>query len=252
MLARRHPGASGHFVRAGAVWLGAPCVHACRRKGRQRGVFSLVTRRIILSAEPERGAVITGMLHLALVVTGLLALATHSSAGVAPPSPPPSSTVSLMTSDKLGNFEPDGWEGYACTFAEWTACINSTTVSCNDSKSTCLKCTSKRGTAPSPIACTRAGTQTQYHFPAGGVFPVVEQFHMPPNTAIVGAANPNDPADMTRQNTDVAGHTWFVVPARNTLCGDDPMCKDSTARGSTACSGDPRTHRQGFLMASNS
>lgn len=68
----------------------------------------------------------------------------------------------------------------------------------------------------------------------------------------MGAANPNDPADKTRQNTDVASHTWFVVPAANTLCGDDPLCKDASSKGATACSGDPRTHRQGFLMASNS
>eukprot|EP00662_Eupelagonemidae_sp_cell21_P040002 gene40002-27665_t len=77
-------------------------------------------------------------------------------------------------------------------------------------------------------------------------------FTIPINTAIVGAADPNDPADKSRQQTDVAGHTWFVVPKGDALCGDDPMCRDSSAKGPTACSGDPRTHRQGFLMSSGS
>lgn len=79
----------------------------------------------------------------------------------------------------------------------------------------------------------------------------MEQFTLPPNTAIVGAANPNDPDDKTRQQTDIGGQTWFIVPREAALCGDDPWCKDSTARGPTACVGDPRTHRQGFLMGTN-
>ena len=74
---------------------------------------------------------------------------------------------------------------------------------------------------------------------------------MPPNTAIVGAANPTDMADKTKQQTDVGGQTWFVVPRVAALCGDDPMCRDKSAKGPTACSGDPHTHRQGFLMGTN-
>lgn len=173
----------------------------------------------------------------------------------------------------------------------------------------------------------------QFHFPAGGVFPVTEQFELPPNVAIVGAANPTpDAADRPRQQTDVGAQTWFVIPRSAALCGDDPWCRcaararlcgrrfplvfaivvaeaavrdprtsvrgrasalrwlfvtvalasvrgrgdrsslppviavrtprradvrsraapppgrDATATGRTACVGDPRTHRQGFLM----
>ena len=92
---------------------------------------------------------------------------------------------------------------------------------------------------------------TEFQFPAGGIFPMTEQFHVPSNTAIIGAANPTDPADKTRQQTDVAGQTWFVVPKSVTLCGDDPLCSDKSSKGKTACSGDPRVRRQGFLMAGN-
>jgi hypothetical protein len=165
-------------------------------------------------------------------------------------------TVNLMTKGLLGDFEDDGWAGYACSFAEWTACINRTT-SCaallRDPGSTCRRCTSKLSGSNESITCVATpGGQTQFHLPPGGVFPVVEQFTLPPNTAVVGAANPNDPADKARQQTNVKAHSWFIVPKRNTLCGDDPLCKDRTAKGPTACSGDPRTHRQGFLMSSNS
>jgi hypothetical protein len=89
-----------------------------------------------------------------------------------------------------------------------------------------------------------------YHFPAGGVFPMLEQFTIPANTALVGAANPNDRSDKTKQQTNVGAQTWFVVPRASALCGDDPMCQTQAAK--TACSGDPHTHRQGFLMSSNS
>jgi len=81
---------------------------------------------------------------------------------------------------------------------------------------------------------------------------VLEQFTIPPNVAIIGAANPNDPKDKTKQQTDVSGQTWFVVPKESALCGSDPMCRDASAKAPTACSGDPRTHRQGFLMSSHS
>jgi hypothetical protein len=80
----------------------------------------------------------------------------------------------------------------------------------------------------------------------------LEQFTVPPNTAIIGAANPNDPANKARQQINISGQTWFVVPKKSALCGDDPLCKDASSKGKTACSGDPRTHRQGFLMSSNS
>lgn len=53
---------------------------------------------------------------------------------------------------------------------------------------------------------------------------VVEQFHLPSHTSIIGADNPNDPADKTRQNIEIAAHTWFVVPRSVTLCRSDPMC----------------------------
>ena len=42
------------------------------------------------------------------------------------------------------------------------------------------------------------------------------------------------------------------MPKSAALCGDDPWCEDATAKGPTACSGDPATRRQGFLMSSNS
>lgn len=96
------------------------------------------------------------------------------------------------------------------------------------------------------ITCTEDDGFLTFNFPPGGVFPVAEQFTVPVNTAIVGAENPNNAMDKTQQQRDVAGQTWFIVPLANALCGDDPSCT-----GVAACSGDPRTHRQGFLMSSN-
>ena len=180
-------------------------------------------------------------------------------------------TVSLMTEPLLGDFEPDGWQGYACTFAQWTACVKSGPA-CLLGSSPCQQCRSKRGAAKEPIRCSVEGGRTKFFFPPGGIFPVVEQFTVPANTEIHGAANPNDANDKTVQQTQVDSHTWFVVPAANALCGTDPtcgacqvakkgllppFCNDScsytcrSARGPTACSGDPRIHRQGFLMSSN-
>jgi len=177
------------------------------------------------------------------LISGCLSLPAMDSGG--------SSTVNLMTQGRLGDFQDDGWEGYACSFAEWTSCVNSTT-NCNNTRSSCRKCTSKLNPTKEPITCTRSAQgQTQFQFPAGGIFPVMEQFTLPPNTAIIGAANPNDPNDKTRQQTDIQRHTWFIVPRKAALCGDDPWCSDSTSKGKTACTGDPRTHRQGFLMSSN-
>ena len=156
-----------------------------------------------------------------------------------------------MTADMLGNFENETWDGYACTFADWSACVNSPCPTPAGSQS-CQKCTAKRGSKNQSITCITNGDSRQFHFPAGGIFPITQQFTIPPNTAIIGAANPNDPSDKTRQQTDVAGHTWFVVPRDWALCGDDPLCRDRSARAPSACSGDPKTHRQGFLMSSNS
>ena len=34
-----------------------------------------------------------------------------------------SNTVNLMTAELLGAFEPEGWGGYACSFADWAACV---------------------------------------------------------------------------------------------------------------------------------
>lgn len=103
-----------------------------------------------------------------------------------------------------------------------------------------------------PITCaSEADGQTVFHLPPGGIFPMTEQFTIPRNTAIHGADNPNSAADKTLQQTSVTQQTWFVVPAADTLCGTDPMCADKTAKGPTACTGDPRTHRQGFLMSTN-
>eukprot|EP01051_Picozoa_sp_SAG22_P002606 SAG22_NODE_118_length_19263_cov_16.155813_18_plen_368_part_00 len=164
-------------------------------------------------------------------------------------------TVNLMSAGLLGNFESDqngSWPGYACTFSQWTACVS---LGCGHPQAPCSLCTAKRGTAKKAITCTRAPTtgQSVFSFPAGGIFPVTEQFALPPNTHIVGAADPNDPSDKTRQQVDVPGQTWFVVPRGANLCGGDPMCRDvhRGAKGMTACVGDPKTHRQGFLMASN-
>eukprot|EP00937_MAST-01D_sp_MAST-1D-sp2_P003742 g3742.t1 len=171
------------------------------------------------------------------------------------PAPPaPEATVNLMTAAALGAFADEGWEGYACTFAQWTACVNGTAASeCASlgASSPCRACRARRGSGNGTINCEVSGGQTIFRFPAGGVFPVTQQFALPPNTAIIGAANPTDPADKARQQTAVGSHTWFVVPRSAALCGSDPMCSDATARGPTACSGDPHTHRQGFLMASN-
>merc|ERR1711970_661520 len=100
----------------------------------------------------------------------------------------------------LEAIEDENWEGYACTFLEWATCVNTSSVkSCNDPTSTCRQCTSKLGVTKEPITCTRgADGRLQFQFPAGGVFPVHEQFTLPPNTDVVGAANPNDPTDKTR------------------------------------------------------
>jgi len=37
------------------------------------------------------------------------------------------------------------------------------------------------------------------------VFPVLEQFTLPPNTDLIGAGNPNDPRDKTKQHRGAAG-----------------------------------------------
>eukprot|EP00040_Diaphanoeca_grandis_P013205 m.66825 g.66825 ORF g.66825 m.66825 type:complete len:495 (+) comp23730_c0_seq1:260-1744(+) len=173
---------------------------------------------------------------------------------------PPNSTINLMTNDSLGEFFEEDWKGYACTFNDWTTCVNSSSTPCARSgsdtpaptSSACQKCMSKRGRTQQSITCTQVGNQRWFYFPAGGIFPVTEQFTLPSNTAIVGAANPNNPTDKTRQQIDVSTHTWFVVTKKSALCGDDPLCKDKSASAPTACVGDPRTHRQGFLMSSNS
>jgi len=149
-----------------------------------------------------------------------------------------------------GDFEDQDWEGYACSFAEWATCVNSTSVPCDDPQSSCRKCTSTRSGRNESIQCAQVGDQMQFRFPPGGIFPVMEQFTIPPNTAIVGAGNPNNPENKARQQTNIASQTWFVVPKRVTLCADDPWCF-RWARGPTACSGDPKTHRQGFLMSNN-
>lgn len=164
---------------------------------------------------------------------------------------PVPATVSLMTPEGLGDFEDETWSGYACRFTEWTHCLNSTTsADCNAPGSPCRKCVSKRNAATTPITCAPNGKTLEFFFPAGGIFPVVEQFAMPPGVAVVGAANPVDRSDRARQVTDVQAHTWFVVPRSATLCGVDPMCR--TAKAKSACDGDPRRRRQGFLMASGS
>lgn len=175
------------------------------------------------------------------------------------PSVNTNTTINLMvdTQGMLGNFEDEGWGGYACNFSTWSSCVNSTASadSCNnDPESPCRRCTSTRGREQAThITCTNGSNGGMvFRFPAGGIFPVTEQFTIPPNTAIVGAANPNHSSDKTLQQIDVGGQTWFVVPASNTLCGNDPLCKNASAKGPTACIGDPRTHRQGFLMSSNS
>ena len=64
-------------------------------------------------------------------------------------------TVSLMTEPLLGDFADDGWPGYACRFADWTACVNSTAVRCDDPRSACRRCTSKRSGRNESITCTR-------------------------------------------------------------------------------------------------
>eukprot|EP01045_Picozoa_sp_COSAG04_P012056 COSAG04_NODE_796_length_10256_cov_46.383479_6_plen_233_part_00 len=100
-------------------------------------------------------------------------------------------TVSLMTEPLLGDFEPDGWQGYARTFAQWTACVKSGPA-CSLGSSPCQQCRSKRGAAREAIRCLVEGSRTKFFFPPGGIFPVVEQFTVPANTEIHGAANPND------------------------------------------------------------
>lgn len=151
-------------------------------------------------------------------------------------------TISLMTSEGLGDFEDEGWSGYACDFRSWATCVNMT-ASCSAPAPSCLKCR---------IKCSAADSTREFHFAAGGVYPITEQFTIPSRTAVVGAANPNDSSDKERQQTDIAAHTWFIVPQNVALCGDDPLCRDATAKAPTACVGDPVTHRQGFLMSSDS
>ena len=159
-----------------------------------------------------------------------------------------SGTVSLMTKGLLGDFEEEDWAGYACKFIDWTTCVNST-LTCDGLAPACSRCTSRRNES---IGCIQMHGQTQFHFPAAAVFPVTEQFTIPPHRAIVGAANPNSPVgDKARQQSNFTGHTWFVIPRSAALCGTDPMCSDASAKGPTACSGDPHTHRQGFLMSSH-
>lgn len=256
------------------------------------------------------------------------------------PSVNTNTTINLMvdTQGMLGNFEDEGWDGYACNFSTWSSCVNSTASadSCNnDPESPCRRCTSTRGREQAThITCTNGSNGGMvFRFPAGGIFPVTEQvcfanfahlasswhplvqpglhqtmlmpslatplshplgfiafnlrcnsvsepnlnlasvysvaynhfhfnvisgpqpfliisasicflpcvvlciwgfggqFTIPPNTAIVGAANPNHSSDKTLQQIDVGGQTWFVVPASNTLCGNDPLCKNASAKG---------------------
>lgn len=176
------------------------------------------------------------------VVTCLVVALHPCTAGSVP-------TVNLMTSGLLGDFEPEHWEGYACSFVDWATCVNQTNR-CQALNPACGRCTSKRSGRNETIQCREAAGQLQFTFPPGGIFPVAEQFTIPRNVAILGAADPNQ--RLTQQQTDVPGQTWFVVPRANALCGTDPLCKDASAKGPTACSGDPRTHRQGFLMSTGS
>ena len=77
------------------------------------------------------------------------AAAAATSTIAATVAPGPSSTVSLMTADKLGDFADEGWEGYACSFLDWATCVNSTAPQSCDNTSgqmhpSCRKCTAKR------------------------------------------------------------------------------------------------------------
>ena len=101
-------------------------------------------------------------------------------------------TVSLMTEPLLGDFADDGWPGYACRFADWTACVNSTAVRCDDPRSACRRCTSKRSGRNESITCTRTATHTSFVFPPGGIFPVTEQFTIPPNTTCGQCVHPGE------------------------------------------------------------
>lgn len=159
-----------------------------------------------------------------------------------------SGTINLMRKSMLGHFEDEDWEGYACSFLDWATCVNST-KKCGNPHPSCGKCVSTRGSKNNhSIGCTQEhdNNHLSFHFPAGGIFPVVEQFTVPPNTAIIGAANPNHLNDKSKQQTDISGQTWFVIPLANALCAHDPSCSNVAA-----CSGNPRTHRQGFLVSSN-
>ena len=153
-------------------------------------------------------------------------------------------TVNLMTKDKLGQFEDDDWKGYACDFQSWTMCVNST-KSCDHLHKSCKNCIATHGKSKS-ITCLQDNNQLVFHFPPGGVFPVAERFIVPSNTVISGAKNPNNDIDKSQQQVDISGQTWFVVPASNALCSDNPSCPSVGA-----CSGDPLLHRAGFLMSTN-
>jgi hypothetical protein len=76
----------------------------------------------------------------------LLLLPSPAAASVAVPAAAAAElpTENLMTAEKLGNFEDEGWEGYACSFADWATCVNSTT-SCSEPASSCSNCVAKRG-----------------------------------------------------------------------------------------------------------
>ena len=179
---------------------------------------------------------------LLIVVLPASTLARTVDLTTEPPTATSASTLNLMTADKLGDFEDESWSGYVCDFASWATCVNRT-ASCESPHATCAAC---------GISCSETAQSRAFHFAAGGIYPVTEQFTLPPNTAVVGAANPNNPLDKAQQQVDVAAQTWFIVPKNVTLCGDDPLCQDASAKAPTACSGDPITHRQGFLMSSGS
>lgn len=95
-----------------------------------------------------------------LVLTGTTAAPLNRTSG----------TINLMTTSKLGDFEPGSWGGYTCSFETWTSCVNTSRVdSCNHPQSPCHRCKSEL--TQQTITCEQSAEgQTVFHFPPGGIY----------------------------------------------------------------------------------
>eukprot|EP00927_Polykrikos_kofoidii_P024887 TRINITY_DN2250_c0_g1_i1.p1 TRINITY_DN2250_c0_g1~~TRINITY_DN2250_c0_g1_i1.p1 ORF type:complete len:528 (-),score=67.11 TRINITY_DN2250_c0_g1_i1:38-1531(-) len=102
----------------------------------------------------------------------------------------------------------------------------------------------KRGGPGGNITCTKFGGIRHFKFPAG-VFDIDEQVHINANTEVEGNANPNDPADRSKQG-ESSMQTYFMatqgVTDKNVpYCGTNNNLQQS----------DTAKLRIGFLLHSN-